>query len=184
MLEISGITAAALGEDQRVQSGRALLAKQQSTLVSFQNEFDNLKHTKELQGEKRLELIQDFYTEPRLVRSMGEESQMEETAFNQRDAAGVIVNDVSFGKYLVHVEAVPSSPTYQQAQLEEALELREKGVPVPDDILVGLTRLENKAAIQRQIRENLAAQGLGSSSAAPGKMAGTGRPAADRPVMG
>ena len=184
MLEISGITAAALGEDQRVQSGRALLAKQQATLVSFQNEFDNLRHTKELQGEKRLELIQDFYTEPRLIRSMGEESQIEEIKLNQRDAAGAIVNDVSFGKYDVHVEPVPDSPTFQQAQLEEALELREKGVPVPDDILVGLTRLENKAVIQRQIRQVLAAQGVGPSSAVPGKMAGTGRPAADRPVMG
>ena len=184
MIEISGVTAAALGEDQKVQSGRALLAKQQATLVSFSNELDNLTYTKQLHGEKRLELIQGFYTAPRVFRAMGEESQMEETAINQRDAIGHIVNDVTYGKYMVKVEATPDSPTFNQAQLEEALELREKGVPVPDRVLVNLTRLEDKAAINRDIEASLQAQGMGRSSAVPGRMAGTGRPAADRQVIG
>ena len=184
MIEISGITAAALGEDEKVQSGRALLAKQQATLTSFSNELDNLKYTKVLHGEKRLELIQSFYTEPRTFRAIGEESAMEETAINQRNAIGQIANDVTYGKYMVKVEATPDSPTHNQAQLEEALELREKGVPVPDRVLINLTRLEDKAAINRDIEAALEAQGMGRSSAVPGKMAGTGRPSADRPVMG
>ena len=184
MVEISGVTAAALGEDQRVQSGRALIAKQQATLVSYENEFDNLKRTKTLHGRKRLELFQDFYTETRIFRTKGEEDQtMIETAINQRDAVGRIANDITYGRYLVHVEPTPDATSHRTAQLEEALELREKGVPVPDTVLLGLTSLENKADIQSQVRKILEGAGLGPSSAEPGTMAGTGRPSADRSQM-
>lgn len=184
MVEISGVTAASLGEDGKVQSGRALVAKQQATLVSYENELDNMRFTKMLQGDKRLELIQDFYTEPRIFRTKGEEDrQMIETAINQRNAAGHIVNDITYGRYLVHVEATPDSPAHRVAQLEEALELREKGVPVPDDVLIGMTGLEHKADIIARVQQILMERGQGTSSAVPGQMAGTGRPAADRPPM-
>src|SRR5574337_436788 len=59
--EISGINESALGEIDRVQSGRAIEARQRQAVISVQTYMDNNSRTKELLARKKLEIYQSKY---------------------------------------------------------------------------------------------------------------------------
>lgn len=132
--KISGINDSALGELDRVQSGRAIEARQRQAVLSVQMYMDNHKRSKGLVGEVHLGVIQNHYTEPRLYRVMGEDGQFVQTLINQQQqdpTTGLkhILNDVTVGKYAVTVDDSPLSATFANAQFEEMLMLLEKMGP-------------------------------------------------------
>jgi hypothetical protein len=130
--KISGINESTLGELDRVQSGRAIEARQRQAVMGFQLYMDNWSRTTEMKGRKVLNLVQKTYTEPRLIRIMGEDGKLVQTMINQRqanpDAPDVIdrINDVTVGKYNVVVDETPMSASFRSAQFEEALAIIEK----------------------------------------------------------
>jgi hypothetical protein len=150
--EISGINESALGEVDRVQSGRAIQARQQSANNGAEIYFANFSRYRELKGRKLKELVQGHYTEERVFRIRGPEGD-EMVVLNRKDGAGRLVNDVTSGSYDVIVDEVPISASFMQGQLSEALELREKGVPIPDDILVELSTMPRKQEIIQRMTE-------------------------------
>jgi hypothetical protein len=171
--EISGINESALGEVDRVQSGRAIQARQQSANNGAEIYFANFSRYRELKGRKLKELVQGHYTEERVFRVRGPEGD-QLVVLNRKDAAGRLVNDVTSGNYDVIVDEVPISASFMQGQLAEALELKEKGVPIPDDILVELSTMPRKQEIiqrmteARLLAETLAqAQVLGATGGQP-----------------
>lgn len=151
--EISGINDSALGQLDRVQSGRAIEARQRQSIIGAEVYFDNFGRSRELKGRRMLDLIQTYYTEPRLVRIRGERGVDREMWINRRDAAGEVVNNVTLGRYDVAVEQAPVSATFLQGQLEEALEMRRMGVPIPDDVLIDLSTLPSRGEIKRRLEE-------------------------------
>ena len=151
--DIANINDAALGREEKVQSGRAILAKQKQTVIAYEPEFDNFARTKEMLGRKRLELIQDFYTEERIVRVRGENGQPVEKVINQAAAAGNILNNVTVGRYGVEIDDAPLSASFLSAQLDEALKFVEIGIPIPPDILVDLSSLPRKEEVKQRIME-------------------------------
>lgn len=152
--EISGITDSALGQIDKVQSGRAIQARQKQTIVGAEPYFDNFSRSRELKGRKIAEIVQNFYTEPRILRIRGERGDTEEIFLNRRDAAGEIINNVTVGRYDVAVDEAPVSSTFMQGQFEEALELLEKGIPIPPDILVDLSSMPRKQEIKERLTED------------------------------
>lgn len=151
--EISGINDSALGQIDRVQSGRAILARQKQSVVGADSWFKNFSRGRQLKGKQRLALIQGFYTEPRLIISRSGSGGDKQIWINARDAAGEIVNNVSFGRYNIAVEEAPLSASFMQGQFEEALELVKAGIPIPPDILVGLSSMPNKEEIKQALKE-------------------------------
>lgn len=150
--EISGINESALGEIDRVQSGRAIQARQQSANNGAEIYFANFSRYRELKGRKLKELVQGHYTEERVFRVRGPEGD-QLVVLNRKDGAGRLVNDVTSGSYDVIVDEVPISASFMQGQLAEALELKEKGVPIPDDILVELSTMPRKQEIIQRMTE-------------------------------
>ena len=150
--EISGINESALGEIDRVQSGRAIQARQQSANNGAEIYFANFSRYRELKGRKLKELVQGHYTEERAFRVRGSEGD-QLVVLNRRDAAGRLINDVTSGNYDVIVDEVPISASFMQGQLAEALELKERGVPIPDDILVELSTMPRKQEIIKRMTE-------------------------------
>jgi hypothetical protein len=156
MRRISGINEAALGEMDKVQSGRALEARQRQAVISIQMYMDNFTRSKKLLGSKRLEIIQNHYTEERLYRVIGEDSKMSMLMLNQTQtdpATGIkrIVNDVTIGKYVATVDETPLSATFANAQFEEMLTLLEKMgpaigpfMPLFADLMVDMSTLPRK----------------------------------------
>lgn len=161
--EIAGINDSALGQVDRVQSGRAIEARQKQSVLGLESYMDNMRRTKLLCGRKKLEMIQNHYTEPRLFKIQGENSQWSTMLINQRQVTGEILNDVTIGRYNVEVDETSLSATYLNAQFEELLTLVEKGVlPIPmvQDILVDLSSAPQKELIKVRLNAYMKSMGM------------------------
>jgi len=87
-----------VGAPSREVSGVALDSIEARGLIQVDVPFDSLKRTRGLVAKKLLELIQDFYTETRVLRVThgdGFEQQEEEVVINGLNAAGEVVNDIT-----------------------------------------------------------------------------------------
>lgn len=142
---ISGINESALGELDRVQSGVAIEARQRQAVIAIQLYMDNFKRSKLLLGNKRLEIYQNHYTEPRIFRVSGEDgkfSQFEINAIMQGDnGAKRILNNITIGKYTAHVDEQPLSKSFASAQFDEMMGILEKIAPVAPQMLPGVIDL-------------------------------------------
>lgn len=152
--DISGVNDSALGNLDRVQSGRAIQARQKQAVVGAEMYFDNFSRSRELKARRQLSIVQSYYTEQRLIRiRSGEGGQPQEIVLNRQDAAGQIANNVTLGRYDLAIDEAPISATFMQGQFQEALELVDKGVAIPPDILVDLSSMPNKETVKKRINE-------------------------------
>ena len=161
--EIAGINDSALGQVDRVQSGRAIEARQRQSVVGLEMYMDNMKRTENLNGEKKLELIQDHYTEPRLFKIQGDGGHWNEIGINSRAATGDIINNVNVGRYSLAITSTPLSATYMASQFEELMDLIHQGVipmPMAQDIAIDLSTVPQKELIKRRVDAFLQAQGF------------------------
>lgn len=152
--EISGVNDSALGNLDRVQSGRAIQARQKQAVVGAEIYFDNFSRSRELKARRIVNIVQSYYTEPRIIRiRSGDGGQPQEIMLNRQDAAGQIVNNVTMGNYNIAIDEAPITATFMQGQFEEALSLLEKNVPIPPDVLIDLSSMPNKETIKQRINE-------------------------------
>lgn len=139
LYQISGINESALGQLDKVQSGRAIEARQRQAVLSIQMYTDNFARSKKIQGRKFLEIFQKHYTEERLYRIAGEDSKLVTYEINKKDATGANgftrLNDITVGKYSVEIDETPISATFKQAQFEETMLLLEKLGPVGQTLI-------------------------------------------------
>lgn len=153
--QISGINESALGQLDRVQSGRAIEARQRQAVISIQMYSDNFARSKKILGRKSLEIYQNFYTEERVYRDIGEDSTMITYEINKKLSTGdnsvMRLNDITLGKYGVKVDQVPISATFKQGQFEETMTILEKLGPlgmallqVNPDLVIDQSSLSNK----------------------------------------
>jgi Phage P22-like portal protein len=189
--EIAGINESALGELDRVQSGRAIEARQRQAVIAIQIYMDNFKRTKLQVGKRQLYIVQTYYTEPRIYRVLGEDGSQTEVLLNHSmmdETAGVnmIINDVTRGKYRITIDETPLSASFQNAQFEEALMLLEKmgnvlPAPLIADILVDLSTLPRKEEIKQRIQLAMPVMPPGPGAPMPGGGPATGNaPALDQ----
>jgi len=174
--EISGINESALGDLDKVQSGKAIIARQRQAVVAIQMYRTNFSRSRLLLGQKKLNLIQRHYTEERMIRVMGDDGKMVEKIVNRRmmdptNAGSVtaIANDVSRGKYSVAIDETPLSATFAEAQFEEALNLvKELQGAIPPaaiaDILVDMSSLPRKEEIKQRIQQAMGMTALASGT--------------------
>lgn len=152
---ISGINESALGQLDRVQSGRAIEARQRQAVLSIQMYSDNFSRSKKLQGRKALEIFQNHYTEERIYRQLGEDSNMVVYEINKKMQTGdnsvMRLNDITIGNYSVKVDEVPISATFKQGQFEETMMILEKLGPIgmalaqtSPDLIIDQTSLPRK----------------------------------------
>lgn len=165
----AGINESALGHIDKVQSGKAIIARQQQAVVGLQMYQTNWKRTKQLQGKNELGLIQAHYDDERIFRITGEDGKMSETIINQRvqgdDGVMTKLNDVTVGKYLVKVDETPMSSTFESAQfdefghfLERFAPLLGKAAPLLADIWIDMSSMPNKEEVKQRIQKALGIQ--------------------------
>lgn len=133
--------------------------------VGLRKPMDNLKRSDHILARNVLDLVQEYYTDPRIMtithNALTQERQ--DININWPDPeTGEILNDVTLGEYDVTVISQPAKETMEDSQFEQAAYLREKlGVQIPDEFLVENSRLVNKTALVAAIkaaRESPAAQ--------------------------
>ena len=153
---ISGISDAMLGTDSPEVSGVAIQAKQNRGAMMIQVPLDNLQKTRQYLAEHILRVIQQFYTEERLIQITDEADPMKQQVplrVNEVTPEGAIINDLTLGEYSVTIGTMPTRDNYDEVQFAEAISLRQAGVPIPDDLIVDYSHLAKKGEIAKRIRQ-------------------------------
>ena len=152
---ISGINDSMMGTDSAEVSGVAIQAKQNRGAVMIQVPLDNLAKTRQYLAEKILNLIQTFYTEERVVQVTKDDDPLqprEPMVLNFETPEGDIINNLTLGEYDVIVSSAPARDSFDETQFAEALSLRQAGVAIPDDAIVGYSHLMKKEELAKRIR--------------------------------
>lgn len=152
--EISGMEALLGRAPKGEVSGVAMQRSEARGLTKLQPVFTNLGITRRLVAERILRLIQSFYTETRVLRVTDWRDPREhdvEVTLNQEDEAGRVVNDVSVGTYDVIPGTAPARDGALETEFAEALQLRDIGVQVPDEVLIRASHLQNKHEVAEQV---------------------------------
>lgn len=158
MAEVTGINDAFKGmTDTGIESGIAIQSRQQAAQNSIALPLDNLARTRHLMAEHILELVQQFYTEPRILRitemdAFGKK-QSKPLAINQPTETGALFNDLTIGEYDVVITEQPMQVTFENSQFQQSLELRKAGVMVPDEIVIRHSNLADKEEVARTMAE-------------------------------
>ncbi len=152
---ISGINDSMLGTDSAEVSGVAIQAKQNRGVMMIQVPLDNLRKTRQYLAEKVLKLVQQFYTEERIVLVTDEADPLkprEPVVINELTPEGEIINDLTLGEYDVIIGTQPARDSYDEMQFAEALNLRNVGVAIPDDAIIEYSHLAKKGELAKRIR--------------------------------
>jgi len=129
--EVSGVNEELLGSADDDKAGILSMLRQGAGLTTLQILFDQLDQSQKLLGTLTLELIQKNWTPGKVKRIINQEPSQQ---FYNR----------AFGKYDAVVEEGLNTTTQKQYQFKQLLYLRELGIPVPTDILLNSSTLQNK----------------------------------------
>lgn len=163
---ISGISDSMQGMDRADVAAKAIQAKQKAGSTNLVKPLDNLVRTDAILARNILDLVQQFYTEPRLMTITHDQATGASETFgvnqpNPEPETGMeppespyqeIINDLTLGEYDVVVTSVPRRETLEDSQFEQAMALREAGVSIPDEVLIDASRLQNKREIIQKIQ--------------------------------
>lgn len=152
---ISGVSDSMQGFDREDVAAKAIQAKRQAGSTNLGKPLDSLVRTDYILARNILDLVQEFYTEPRLLTITHDKmtGETETFAINEPTPEGTITNDLTMGEYDVVISSVPQRETLEDSQFEQAMAMREAGVGIPDDVLIGSSRLQNKKEIMEKMNE-------------------------------
>lgn len=153
--EVGMVSDSMRGMDRADVAAKAIMAKQAQGSSNFAKPLDNLTRTRHMVARNVLDLLQTFYTEERVLQITGGglAQETEEITINQMTPEGRIANDLTVGEYDIVITTVPARNTFEESQFQEAVQLRELGVAIPDHVLVEHSHLNRKAEIAKEIKE-------------------------------
>lgn len=147
--QISGVNEELLGSAQDDKAGILSMLRQGAGLTTLQILFDQLDHSQKLLGRLFLELIQTNFSPGKIKRIIDEEPSPQ---FYSK----------AFGKYDVTVEEGTETATQRQMQFQQLIALREIGLPIPTNVLLEASTIQNKKdlveAIDAQEKEQAEVQ--------------------------
>jgi hypothetical protein len=158
----SGVRDENLGAETNASSGKAILARQQQGAVTTAGLFDNLRYAIQLQGEKQLSLVEQFYTAQRVVRIVGQKAPIEWLPINDSDPlTGEPINDISRRNADFLVNDQDYRRDWQTAAVESIMDLLAKtmqtnpqaGFALLDLVIDATPDLPNKAEFLARIRK-------------------------------
>lgn len=129
--EISGVNEELLGAAQDDKAGVLSMLRQGAGLTTLQILFDQLDQSQKLLGDLCIRLIQQNWTPGKVQRILSAEPSQQ---FYNR----------AFGKYDAVVEEGLNTSTQRQMQFAQLLELKGLGIPVPTNLLLEASTLQNK----------------------------------------
>jgi hypothetical protein len=147
---ISNVSDSMQGFDREDVAAKAMQQKRQQGGMNFSKMLDNLERTDFFLARTVLGMVQEYYTEPRLMNIIRDPllGEVDEVAINQADeATGAIANDLTLGEYSIIVTTAPYRASIEDSQFEQAVALRELNVPIPDSVLIENSRLLRKREI-------------------------------------
>lgn len=147
---ISGVSDYMQGFAREDVAAKSVTANKQSGQANLAKVMDNMNRTDFILARNVLDLVQEFYTEKRLIFITTDKltNQTEQLVVNEPTPEGRIVNDLTLGEYAVVVTNQPERDTFEETQFDQAIRLRiEAGVAIPDKFVLQASRLKDKAEI-------------------------------------
>lgn len=150
---ISGVNDSMQGFDREDVAAKAIDKKKQSGATGLAKPMDSLIRTDFILARNALDLVQEFYTEERLITITHDAATNEASTFsvNQATPEGAIANDLTMGEYDVVTTSVPHRETMEDSQFEQAVSMKEMGIAIPDSVIVDASRLNNKKDVIKQM---------------------------------
>ncbi|OOV05773.1 hypothetical protein RF819_02775 [Rhodoferax fermentans] len=155
MKSISGVSDSMQGFDREDVAAKAITAKRQSGQANLVRVLDNLERTDYFLARNVLDLVQEYYTEERIIHITGNDlvNSPQTLTVNQYDpATDTIINDLTLGEYGIIITAQPDRATLEDSQFEQAKSLKELGIAIPDDVLIENSRLMRRGEIVKQMQ--------------------------------
>jgi len=152
---ISGVPDSVQGQAREDVAAKAIQANRQAASTNQVKPMDSLARTDFIIARNMLDIVQEYFTEPRLLSIIKDEmtGDPEQVGVNQPDpVTGEILNDLTLGEYGVVVTSVPQRQTLEDSQFDQAIAMREAGIQIPDDILIENSRLFKKGDIVKKMR--------------------------------
>lgn len=143
--QISGVNEELLGSAEDEKAGILSMLRQGAGLTTLQVLFDNLDFSQRLLGNVHMEMMQANWTPGKVMRITNKEPSDQ---FYSR----------TFGKYDAIVEEAPLTSTQKQLALQQALYLREIGIPIPTEYLLKNMNIPEKDELIQQIMQQEQAQ--------------------------
>lgn len=141
--EISGVSEELLGFDNKDSlSGFHAALKLSASTTTLQSLFDQLDRAMQLVGERILEVMRVNYTPGKIAKFLGGQQPTKE--FYSK----------AFGKYHVAVEEGLNTTTQKQMQFAQLMDLRNAGIPIPDDALLEAATIQNKKELLEILKKN------------------------------
>lgn len=152
---ISNVSDSMQGFDREDVAAKAIQAKQARGSVNHTKVMDNLERTDFLIARNALDIIQEYYTEPRILHITHDDllQEPEELQINTPDANGEIQNDLTIGEYGIIISSQPFRDSLEDSQFEQVIGMREQGIMIPDDIVIENSRLQRKAEIVKRLQD-------------------------------
>lgn len=156
----AGVNNENLGRQTNAVSGEAIKARQLQGSVSTTEPFDNLRLAVQIQGEKQLCLIEQFYTEEKVIRLTGNRGTLEWLKINeperQPDGSVRYINDITAAAADFVVSEQDYAGTLRQVMFDSMTQIASK---LPPELALRFLRMAyeysdmpNKDAIADEIR--------------------------------
>jgi hypothetical protein len=151
---ISGVSDSMQGMDRADVAAKAIQQKRQAGSTNLVKPLDNLTRTDYILARNVLDLVQEFYTEERLMTITHDQAtgETETFAVNQATPEGQVINDLTLGEYDVVITSIPAKESMEDSQFEQAISMKEMGIAIPDSVLIDSSRLVNKKDIIKQMQ--------------------------------
>lgn len=157
----AGVSQENLGRQTNAVSGEAIKARQLQGSVVTTEPFDNLRLATQIQGEKQLSLVEQFYTQQKVIRLTGSRGALEWVKVNvpEQQADGTIrfLNDITASMADFVVSEQDYSGTLRQVMFES---LNQMATRLPPEaalrlmtIAMEFSDLPNKDEVADQIRK-------------------------------
>jgi hypothetical protein len=156
--DVGGVTDQNLGKDDKGLSGQAIGKLQDQGSIITAALFDNMRLAIQLQNQLELSLCEQFYTQEKVIRIVGEAKPIEWIPINQKDpATGRILNDITASKADYVVAEQDFKASIRQAMFESMLELIGKLPPAVGlqllDMVIDFADVPNKEELVSRIRK-------------------------------
>lgn len=128
-----GINNENLGRQTNAASGEAIKARQLQGSVNTTEFFDNLRLAVQIQGEKQLSLVEQFYTEQKVLRLTGAKGRIEWVKINQpemqADGSVRFINDITTAAADFIVSEADYAGTLRQVMFDSINQLAQRLPP-------------------------------------------------------
>jgi hypothetical protein len=139
--EISGVNEELLGSAVDDKAGILSMLRQGAGLTTLQVLFDHLDHSQKLLGKLMIDLVQANFT-PGKIKKILEGEEPAAQFYNK-----------AFGTYHATVQDGLNTATQKQMYFAQLLQLREAGLPIPDEAIIEAATIENKKKLLESMQK-------------------------------